>query len=275
MVFDEHVDSWSRALARRETDLRHAVARNEFFLHYQPKVDLSSGRVAGCEALIRWQHPEKGFVPPTEFIPTAEETGLIVPVGIWVLHEACRQLRAWHAAGLDDLTMSVNVSPGQLVEPGFVGTVAGVIDEYGLDPKHITLEVTEGTFIEDVSKTNNTLADLKRLGVQISLDDFGTAYSSLNYLKQLHIDELKIDKSFVDDIPDDPQATAIVEAILTVARSLGLTVVAEGVEHRNQLEALTQAGCREIQGYLFSKPLPSSEFEAFVRQFSRGYDTAA
>ncbi len=241
-----------------ETALRHALERGEFQLHYQPQVDLASGRVTGVEALIRWQRPDIGLVSPLEFIPLAEETGLIVPIGDWVLRTACAQARAWQQAGLPDLRMSVNIAPRQFQQQDLAGVVLRILRETGLDPRRLVLEITEGTIMQNAGAAIETLRTLGALGVGLSLDDFGTGYSSLNYLKRFPLDCLKVDKSFVDDITTDPDVAAIVSAIISMARSLEVQVVAEGVETRAQLEFLRAHGCDAIQGYLFSKPLPAA-----------------
>ncbi|OGI41039.1 MAG: hypothetical protein A2140_03415 [Candidatus Muproteobacteria bacterium RBG_16_62_13] len=240
-----------------ETALRHALERGEFQLYYQPQVDLASGRVTGVEALIRWQRPEIGLVSPLEFVPLAEETGLIVPIGDWVLRTACAQSRAWQRAGLPALRMSVNIAPRQFQQQDLAEVVTRILRETGLDPDGLVLEITEGAIMQNAGAAIETLRALGALGVGLSLDDFGTGYSSLNYLKRFPLDCLKVDKSFVDDITTDPDAAAIASAIISMARSLEVQVVAEGVETHAQLKFLCAHGCDAIQGYLFSKPLPA------------------
>ncbi len=252
-----------------ETALRHALERNEFLLHYQPQVDLASGRVTGVEALIRWQRPDIGLVSPLEFIPLAEETGLIVPIGDWVLRTACAQARAWQQAGLPALRMSVNIAARQFQQQDLAEVVTGILRETGLDPRWLTLEITESTIMHDAGGAIETLQQLGAMGVGLSLDDFGTGYSSLNYLKRFPLDCLKVDKSFIDDITTDPDDAAIASAIISMARSLEVQVVAEGVETRAQLEFLRAHGCGAIQGYYFSKPLPAEACERLLREDRR------
>jgi EAL domain-containing protein (putative c-di-GMP-specific phosphodiesterase class I) len=249
-----------------ENDLRRALQREEFVLHYQPQVDGRTGRICGVEALLRWQHPERGRVQPQEFIALAEKSGLIVRLGEWVLRTACAQNRAWREAGLLCLPVAVNVSPVQLQQPDLAETVARALEETGLAPACLRLEITEGAVMQDAKMTINVLRDLRELGVEISVDDFGTGYSSLSYLKRLPIDEVKIDRSFVHDVPGDPDDAAIVAAIIALAQALNLRVVAEGVETQEQLAFLRERGCHVMQGYLFARPMPAHEFEALLRQ---------
>ena len=251
-----------------ESSLRSALGGPNLFLHYQPQLDTVSGRVLGAEALLRFRHPRLGLVPPDEFIPIAEESGLIVPMGYWLLGEACRQLRSWHNQGLRHLTMAVNLSVVQVLEEDFVERLAAIMLQHGIDPGQMTLELTESIFMEEDSRIARTLTNLKTLGVHLSLDDFGTGYSSLSYLKRYAVDEIKIDRAFVRDVCSDPSDAAIVRATLQMAHSLGLVVVAEGVETVDQLEFLQQFRCDHYQGFLFSKPLPGEDF--FPQLQSRG-----
>jgi diguanylate cyclase (GGDEF)-like protein/PAS domain S-box-containing protein len=248
-----------------ENSLRQAVARNEFELHYQPQVELASGRVIGVEALVRWHHPERGLLSPLTFIPLAEETGLIVPLGAWVLGQALRQLAAWHAAGIDGLRMAVNLSAHQLRSPTFVSSVAAAIETTGIPPERLELEITESVAMADPQATIELLGQLRRMGIDLAIDDFGTGYSSLSYLKLLPIQRLKLDRSFVMDIEHDPNDAAICSATIALAHSLGLGVIAEGVETEAQRDYLARLGCDNVQGYLFSRPLPAAEAEAFLR----------
>jgi diguanylate cyclase (GGDEF)-like protein/PAS domain S-box-containing protein len=248
-----------------QTDLRHALARGELALHYQPQVDLDTGRVAGMEALLRWQHPQLGPVSPAVFIPLAEETGLIHEIGAWALRAACRQNKAWQDAGLAPLRVAVNLSGKEFYRPDLAATVAAALRESGLDGRWLDLELTEGLVTADIGHAVSILHQLKQLGVSLSIDDFGTGYSSLSYLKNFPIDVLKIDQSFVRNIATDPADAAIAGTIVTLGRSLGLSVIAEGVETAEQLHCLRRCGCDQIQGYLFSRPLPPGAFEQLLR----------
>ncbi|HUH59655.1 MAG TPA: EAL domain-containing protein [Candidimonas sp.] len=247
-----------------ETDLRNAIDRNELLLHYQPQVSLQTGRVVGMEALIRWAHPSMGMIAPSRFISLAEETGLIVPIGDWVIREACRQNKAWQDAGLPALRIAVNLSARQFAEDNLVPFITATLEETGLDPRYLEIELTESMVISDVKRTIGILKQLKALGLQISIDDFGTGYSSLSSLKRFPIDVLKIDQSFVRDITVDPDGAAIVTAIISLGHSLNLQVIAEGVETTGQLAYLEERGCDLIQGYLFSRPLDTGAFQSLI-----------
>ncbi len=249
-----------------ESRLRHALDRGELELHYQPQVRLADGRVTCLEALLRWTHPVLGRVPPGEFVPVLEETGLIVPVGEWVLATACRQLRAWREAGLTGFAVAVNVSGAQLARPAFAEEVLAVLAREGVPPGGgcLELELTESLLMADVEASAARLARLREAGVRIAVDDFGTGHSSLAYLKRLPIQVLKIDRSFVADLHRDPDDRAIVRAILALGRSLGLEVLAEGVERREQLEFLRREGCDAMQGYLVSPPVPAEALPRVV-----------
>jgi diguanylate cyclase (GGDEF)-like protein/PAS domain S-box-containing protein len=263
--FDPEMQRLINARVALEADMRHGLQRHEFILHYQPQLD-EHDAVAGAEALVRWQHPERGLVSPLEFIPLAEDTGLIVPLGDWVLQTACRQLAAWaRRPETASLGVSVNVSSRQFRHPDFVGQVLQVISDTGADPYKLTLELTESLLVEDMESTIEKMTLLKARGVGFSLDDFGTGYSSLAYLKRLPLDQLKIDQSFVRDVLTDPNGAAIARTIVALAESLGLAVIAEGVETEAQRTLLAQHGCRAYQGYLFSRPLPIEQFDAFIR----------
>jgi len=248
-----------------ENSLRHALERDEFLVYYQPRIEVASGRIVGAEALIRWNCPDKGLIPPDSFIPIAEETGLIIPIGQWILQEACRQNSAWQCAGLPPISISVNLSPIQFRHAGLVDSVADALAQAGLDPACLELELTESFVMQDAERINIAMQSLKNLGVDIAVDDFGTGYSSLSYLKRFPVDRLKIDKSFVRDIDTDPDDAAIVRAIITLGHALGLKVVAEGVETRAHLEFLQQHGCDELQGYYFSRPIPAVEMAPLLR----------
>jgi diguanylate cyclase (GGDEF)-like protein/PAS domain S-box-containing protein len=250
---------------RVEGELRSALELGQFVLHYQPQLDLSSGRIVGVEALVRWQHPEKGLLAPAHFINIAEETGLIVPLGNWVLRTACEQNKRWQRAGYATVRTAVNLSARQFAQPGLTESIAAALRESGLDPSELELEITESMVMTDVERTIVTLRDLKSLGVQLSVDDFGTGYSSLAYLKRFPIDVLKIDRSFVRDMTSDAGDAAIVTTVIALAHNLGLTVVAEGVEEPAQLEFLKRHGCDSAQGYLFSKPVPGESLARMLQ----------
>jgi EAL domain-containing protein (putative c-di-GMP-specific phosphodiesterase class I) len=225
-------------------------------------VDLSSGRIVEVEALIRWEHRQRGLLPPSDFITLSEETGLIVPIGMWVLEEACRQARAWHAEYETKLTLSVNLSARQFQQPSLVPDIAELLQETGLPPACLKLEITESVVMQDAPATLARLHALKTLGVQLAIDDFGTGYSSLSYLKRFPIDVLKIDQAFVRGLGDNPEDTAIVRAIVTVAKNLDLSVTAEGIETVEQLTHLRELGCDRGQGYYFARPLPADPLAA-------------
>ncbi|MHB0984717.1 MAG: putative bifunctional diguanylate cyclase/phosphodiesterase [Sulfuricella sp.] len=246
--------------------LRDALERDEFELHYQPQVDLVSGRIFGMEALLRWRHPQHGMVSPMTFIPLAEETGLIVPIGAWVLREACRQNKAWQDAGLPPLRVAVNLSARQFVRRDIAETVALTLAETGLEARFLELEITESMLMQDIDVTLGTMGKLKEIGIAFSLDDFGTGYSSLSYLKRMPIETLKIDRSFVCDIPGDKDDTAIAAAIVAMALTLNIRVIAEGVETSEQLAFLHSQKCTSMQGYYFSKPLPAADFALLLQQ---------
>ncbi len=238
-----------------ETTLRRAVERGELLVQYQPIVDLQTGNFTGAEALVRWNHPQFGLLAPDKFIPLAEETGLIIEIGAWVLHQACMQTKAWHDMGFYPLSISVNVSAVQLGQPQLLNHVADVLSKTGLDPACLELEITESVLMQDAETSINMLRALKEMGIRISVDDFGTGFSSLSYLKRFPIDVLKIDKSFTRDIDRDPDNSAIVTAIAALARSLNLSVLAEGIEAEEQLDFLRQEKCDRVQGYFYSRPV--------------------
>ena len=247
-------------------ELRVALEERQFLLHYQIQVD-GLHRPLGAEVLLRWEHPQRGLVPPMQFISLAEETGLIVPIGLWVLQTACAQLKAWQGNALTrDLTLAVNVSAKQFRQPDFVARVQRALHESGAKPSHLKLELTESMVLENVEDTIAKMRELKLLGVSFSMDDFGTGYSSLQYLKQLPLDQIKIDRSFVRDIATDTNDAAIVQTIIAMSDALGLNVIAEGVETQAQHEFLDEHGCHAFQGFLFGKPLPLELFEASLSQ---------
>ncbi|MGZ8320308.1 MAG: EAL domain-containing protein, partial [Telluria sp.] len=248
---------------RMEGALRYALERDQLRVHYQPQVDLRSGRIIGVEALLRWQHPELGMVPPGSFIALAEETGLILPIGAWVLRQACMQVRAWRDAGLDAVPVAVNLSARQF-SGQIAGTVRAVLEETGIEPHLLELELTESVSMDDPENTFRILAALKDMGVLLAIDDFGTGYSNLNYLKRFPVDKLKLDQSFVRELTSDPDDLAIARAVIAMAHSLRLRVIAEGVETDGQLAILADMGCDEMQGYLFSKPVAGGEIAAML-----------
>ena len=251
-----------------ESALRHALERNEFLLHYQPQVDLATGRIIGVEALLRWKHPDRGMVSPGQFIPLAEDTGLIVPIGEWVLQTACMQNKTWQSNGIDPIRMAVNLSARQFQHPNLVGEVSRALKGSGLAPDYLELELTE-SIMEKAEAAIMVLRELSQMGIEISLDDFGTGYSSLSYLKRFPINKLKIDQSFVRDLTTDSEVVAIVRTIITLARSLRLKVIAEGVEKDEELSILRSLDCDEIQGYLFCRPLPADEVTVLLLEKRR------
>jgi diguanylate cyclase (GGDEF)-like protein len=248
-----------------DQDLRVAVETRQFELHYQPQLDSRDGRIVGVEALVRWRHPRDGLISPGEFIPVAEETGIILQLGEWVLDEACRQLRVWQDDGIKDVTMAVNLSAHQLRSPVLLTQVAHALEKHGLRGADLELEITESVAMHDPAASISQLKALRDLGVRLSIDDFGTGYSSLSYLKLLPIHTLKLDQSFVRDIETDSNDVAICTATIALAHSLGLTVIAEGVETEAQRLLLTSHQCDFMQGYLFSKPLPGEAALAFIK----------
>lgn len=249
-----------------ESALRRALEQNEFVLHYQPKVNLASQRIVGVEALLRWQHPVSGLLPPADFIPVAEETGLIVPIGEWVLRTACAQSRSWRDQGLPPMRIAVNLSPRQFAHEGMLQDVERMLSEAGVDSTALELEVTESMVMRDPQRAARLLSKLRTTGVSVAIDDFGTGYSSLSYLKRFPIDSLKIDRSFVRDLPLDGEDVAITQAVIVMAHSLGLKVIAEGVENEDQADFLRARGCDEAQGYYFSRPIPADEFARLLLQ---------
>jgi len=250
---------------RIESGLRNALGNGELLLHYQPKFQISTGQIIGAEALVRWRHPERGLVPPAEFIPLAEATGLVVQVGEWVLEAACAQAQAWKEQGLPPIRLAVNVSAREFTS-ALPGRVRDTLARYGLEPSWLELEITESTLMNNIERVIGIMDRITAMGVTLSLDDFGTGYSSLSYLKRFPIDTLKIDRSFTTGIPDDANDCAIASTIISIAQQLKHKVIAEGVETREQLAFLQKAGCDEVQGYLFSKPLPAEAFEQALRE---------
>jgi len=241
------------------------MEHGELFLHYQPYFDLHSGRISGAEALVRWQHPELGLIPPGRFIPVAEETGHIVRLGEWVLKCACLQMRAWQDAGLQEMHMAVNISARQLRQPDFLDRLMTILDETGLLPGNLVLELTESCMMENPVHTRAVFNRLHESGVGIAIDDFGTGYSSLNYLRQYRVDYLKVDRAFVNNLPHDEHQQAIMRAIIAMAKSLDIQVIAEGVETTAQWEFLKTLECEQGQGFLFARPQPAARIEELMR----------
>jgi diguanylate cyclase (GGDEF)-like protein/PAS domain S-box-containing protein len=262
-----------RAVERQsiEQHLRQALERNEFELHYQPKVNLRTRAITGVEALIRWNHPSRGRIPPKEFIPVAEDSGLILPIGAWVIHEACMQAQAWANAGLPRMTMAVNVSPVQFEDENFLDDLFAILGETGLAPISLELEMTEGILMKRPESTGSTLKLLREKGVRVAIDDFGTGYSSLSYLRKFPLDVLKIDQSFIRQLSTTPDETSIVSAIINIGRSLNLRLIAEGIETPEQLAFLQASQCDEGQGYLFGQPMAPCQF---VHLFDTSTSTA-
>ncbi|EPA96974.1 EAL domain-containing protein [Pseudomonas umsongensis] len=263
------VDTEMRRRRELEKDLRDALVRDQFYLVYQPQISYRDHRVVGVEALIRWQHPEHGLVPPDLFIPLAEQNGTIIAIGEWVLDQACKQLRDWHDQGFSDMRMAVNLSTVQLHHAELPRVINNLMQMYRLPPRSLELEVTETGLMEDISTAAQHLLSLRRSGALIAIDDFGTGYSSLSYLKSLPLDKIKIDKSFVQDLLDDDDDATIVRAIIQLGKSLGMQVIAEGVETLEQEAYIISEGCHEGQGYFYSKPLPARELVAYLKQAQR------
>jgi diguanylate cyclase (GGDEF)-like protein/PAS domain S-box-containing protein len=267
------MSAYSAVSSKRDTDrlaleaaLRRATERSELRLLYQPKVELDSGCIVGAEALLRWHPPHRGMVAPARFIPIAEETGLIIPIGEWVLRTACSRIKAWCQPGSALKQVAVNLSARQFRSRDLVRMVAGMLEEFAIDPACLELELTESILMEDIDTATRTMAELNGLGVHMALDDFGTGYSSLSYLRRFPIDALKIDQSFIREIADDRNSAAISDGIVSLGRSMGLSVIAEGVETEGQLAVLQSIGCHVGQGYLFSRPLPAEEFIGLLAQ---------
>ena len=263
-IFTAELANRAHEKLERQEELRRALAQSELFLQYQPQMDLATGRIFAVEALIRWRHPERGLVSPAAFIPLAEETGLILPIGDWTLRTACRQNKAWQLSGLPPIVVSVNVSARQFQEKDWVERVAAALEESGLEARYLELELTESLIMQDVQQAVETMHRLEKLGVHLAIDDFGTGYSSLSALKRFPVGRLKIDQSFVQDLPGDTDDAAIAQAIISLAHSLQLRVIAEGVETRDQLDFLHEAGCNEIQGYYLSRPIDALALQGLL-----------
>jgi EAL domain-containing protein (putative c-di-GMP-specific phosphodiesterase class I) len=254
---------------RLHNEMHRAMERKELYLHYQAQVDIANRRIVGFEALMRWQHPELGLVSPVEFIPIAEDSGIIVTMGAWALREACHQAKSWLDAGHGPLRMAVNLSARQFADDGLLATVMAALVESGLPPASLELEITESIAIQGLERTVTMLTALKRLGIALAMDDFGTGYSSLSYLKRFPLDALKVDQSFVRNITTDSGDAAITRAVVAMAHSFGMFVIAEGVETTQHLDFLAALGCEIAQGYLFSKPLPAEEATTLLARFGQ------
>ena len=253
-----------------ENNLRRALTQNELDVFYQPKLCLRSGRLLGMEALLRWNHPEKGMIRPDQFISVAEETGLIIPIGKWIARQACRMSKQLSAAGFGNLQVAINLSPKQFSDPDLVASIASILKEEQLPPALLELELTEGLLLEATDDTRLQLDQLKELGLTLAMDDFGTGYSSLSYLKKFPIDIIKIDRSFIKDIPDNQNDMEITSAVIAMAHNLKLKVVAEGIETAAQLAFLRRHRCDVGQGYLFDRPIPGSELQRALKRYPRG-----
>jgi diguanylate cyclase len=266
MIFSEHMDQSNMQRMSLETQLRMALEGNEFFLCYQPQIKLPEKKIIGVEALLRWSHPKLGMVSPGQFIPIAEETGLIVPIGEWVLREACRQHLHWRQQGMPPIRIAVNISAVQFKQQNFCSMVNKILEQTGMEPKYLELELTESAVMSNAEHAVQALADLRDLGVKLAIDDFGTGYSSLSYLRKFPIDRIKIDQSFIHQIHATSANEAIVRAIIALADSLGLETLAEGVEILEDLECIQRYNCLEVQGYLFAKPLDKHQFDVWCKE---------
>ena len=260
------MNAFARERLELENGLRRALLHREFILHYQPKVDVRTGSIDSAEALIRWQHPTRGLIAPMDFIPLAEETGLIIPIGEWVLNEACRQAQSWRASGLRPLRVAVNLSAQQFRQKNLVEVVRSALSAARLEARYLELELTESAVMHDAEQSIEILRQLSALGVRISVDDFGTGYSSLSYLRRLPLDKLKIDRAFIRDVVTNREDAAIVRAIVALAHNLHLKVIAEGVETPDQLAFLRELGCDQYQGFHYSVPVPNNVLVEMLRE---------
>ncbi|HZT55204.1 MAG TPA: GGDEF domain-containing phosphodiesterase, partial [Burkholderiaceae bacterium] len=273
--FTPGMDAATLDRGKLESDLHHALARKQFVLHYQPKVEADSGQLRGAEALIRWQHPERGLMTPASFIPLAEECGLIEAIGNWVIREACRQARAWQDEGLTPTRVAVNLSAFQFRNGTLLGTIRDALRDNRLDPAYLEVEITESALMSDPEESAGILRKLSEMGVLVSVDDFGTGYSSMSYLQRFPIDKLKIDRTFISDVTSSNDDASIVSAIVSLGHTLKLKVIAEGVETPEQLEFLQRLGCDQYQGYHYSKPMPAHEFAELIRRGGHVQDLSA
>ncbi|WP_316348986.1 EAL domain-containing protein [Desulfuromonas acetoxidans] len=264
--FEREMTQTTKRVFELENDLRKAVARNELRVYYQPQIQLDSQQITGMEALVRWQHPQRGLISPADFIPLAEETGLIVSIGEWVLRQACQQVAMWHDQGLPAVTVAVNLSPLQFRHKALVRNVAKTLKETGINPACLELEVTESMIMDSIDKSTATMIELTELGAGLAIDDFGTGYSSLSYLRYFPLTKLKIDKSFIERVTSDEHDAALATSVIALAHSLNLKVVAEGIEHEDQVQFLVKRSCHQGQGFLFSRPVPAEDMEQLLRQ---------
>ena len=248
-----------------ERDLRKALVQNEFALYFQPQLNVHTGKINAAEALVRWIHPTRGIVSPARFIPIAEDTGLIIPLGDWILKEALRHLKQWDEMGLPKISIAVNLSAIQFQQEDLAGTIEKILSDSGVSPDRLELELTESVVMQDARKADNILSRLSRVGIKLAIDDFGTGYSSLSYLKRFAVDRLKIDQSFVRDMTHNYDDAEIAQAIINLGHTLGLEIVSEGVETKEQLELLKKQGCDIIQGYYVSRPMPAADIPDFLR----------
>lgn len=268
--YDEMINHDLKEKIEIQTQLRAAIENNEFVVFYQPQIDLSKNTVVGFEALVRWNHPTKGLVPPGEFISIAEDTGLIVPIGYWVLEQACTQLKQWEEAGYKDISVAVNLSPRQFRDTHLVENIIASIEKTKINPKNLELEITESIALDNIDYSIETICELKKTGISFALDDFGTGYSSMNYLKLLPVNNLKIDKSFLDTLMEDSNDQAIVSAIINLAKALDIDVIAEGVESGGQEKFLKRAECNRAQGFLYSEPIPHDGADSLLELMKNG-----
>lgn len=268
VVFSKEMQELAKQQLTLHTELRRAVENEEFVVYYQPKHHPLTSRLMGMEALVRWQHPTQGLLQPGVFIPAAEETGMIIPLGLWVLKTACLQTRKWYDSGYKDIHVSVNLSLIQLQQPDLINQITKILEDTGMDPTWLELEITESVAMDHLEIVLELLNKLRIIGISLALDDFGTGYSSLNYLNKLPMDKLKIDRTFMQHVPEDPKESDLVKFMINMAHNLGMKVVAEGVERPDQIAFLEQNGCDEIQGYIFNKPLPASQFDALLEKLS-------
>jgi diguanylate cyclase (GGDEF)-like protein len=266
VLFSRDRSIYSRAQISMESDLHRALERGELQMHYQPKISLATGNVVGAEAIMRWAHPIHGFVPPAQFIPMAEQIGLITEMGAWALEQACRHSEVWRRAGVGAMSVSVNVSGAQFRRGDLINAVRNALQKSGIDPSRLILEITESVLMQNTTESLRAMLALQDLGVGLSMDDFGTGFSSLSYLKRFPLDELKIDRSFIKDIPGDSESETIVSTLITLAHNLSLKVIAEGVELDAQRQFLKARGCDEYQGFLFSQPIPAAQFGVLLRR---------